>query len=152
MGVIGFALKHPFGLAGDFLLRRKKRKGPKPYSTPFSYTPNESDPELLLRRRRALEEIERSKYDTLNEINRAGLLGSSAGFGVLGEQQARSERGLENITADVFAKRRMEALDLYRAQQDYLAQLEYGEQAQRGRESLLGLSALGYIGEFGVFV
>ena len=115
---------------------------------PFSYSPDVGDPELLLRRRRALEESSRDRAGTVGEIGRAGLLGSSAAFDVLGEQESRGARTLEDIDADTFLKRRLEALQLYRDKVAFERQRALQGQAQSGQESLLGLGALGDIGGF----
>lgn len=138
IGIAG-GLKSLFGGGG-----RKKYRGARQ----FSYTPNEQDPELLLRRRRALEEITRSRDRDVNEIGRAGLLGSSAAFGVLGEGESRGARTLEDIDADVYGNRRQEALGLFRDEENFERQLALGDQSQQGRERMLGLESLGNIGEF----
>ena len=114
----------------------------------FSYMPNENDPELALLRRRALEEISRSRMRDVDEISRAGLLGSSAAFGVLGEGERRGARALEDIDMGTFARRRAEALELFRDEENFERQLALGEQQLSAQDSLAGTQALGDIGGF----
>lgn len=123
-----------------------------PTMDPFSFTPSESDPELQLLRRRFLEEVSRGRGRTVDEIGRAGLLGSSAAFDILGEEERRGARGLEDIDASVFARRRAEALDQYNRELDFKRQIALAELGSdldiSGRERLAGLGALGDIGGF----
>lgn len=107
------------------------RKRPK-----FRFEPEENDPEYLLRRRRALEEIGRDRSRTLNEINRAGLLGAGPAYGILGEQEARGARMLEDVSADSLARQRQEQLAMYMDEQNF-----------NDRSRLMSLESLGGIGE-----
>jgi len=109
------AIKAGSAVAG--LLGRKKPYNYKPRQ--FSYSPNEADPELLLRRKRALLDIQRGQADTTNEIARAGLLGSGKSFDILQSQSVADRGQLEDITSDTFMKRRLEALDLFKGEEDY---------------------------------
>ena len=115
----------------------------------FNYIPDQNDPELLLRRRRALEEISRDRGSTINELYRSGLGGSGAAFSVLNEGQTAGARSLEDINSDVFAKRRSEALNLYREHLAFLRQKALAEGGYGQQERLMGLEGLGNIGEFG---
>lgn len=115
----------------------------------FQHTPNEADPELLVLRRRALEGNQRDRMRTRDELNRAGLLGSSASFGVLGEAEARGSRTLEDVDSQTFARRRGEALDLYRDDLDFrrkmaILEAEADMQDQNALwDSLSGLAQFG---------
>ena len=113
---------------------------------PFTYTPDQNDPELLLRRRRALEEGQRDYGRTVDEIGRSGLLGSSAGFGQLNESASRTARGLEDINADTFMKRRLEGLDLYRDESQFNRQRALMGDSYQNQSGLMSLGALGDIG------
>lgn len=120
-----------------------------PHMRPFSYTPNEMDPELLLRRRLKLQALASEHGDTINEIGRAGLLGSSASFGVLGAQQDAGAAGLENISADVFGKRRAEALDLYTNNLNFSHSKELAQMGYNQQDHLLALQGLSDASELG---
>ena len=138
------------GLAGVGLAKslfgRKKKYSYTPRK--FTYTPDENDAELGLRRSRALRDISRGKANTVNEIGRAGLLGTSAQFGIMGDQETEGQHMLEDITGDVFAKRRREALDLFRDEEDYYRKRALLSDESGFRENEMGLSALGDIGSF----
>ena len=147
-------IKAGLGLVGGL---RSLFGGHKRYSyTPgtFSYTPDANDPELALRRRMALEQETADRAYTQNELGRAGLLGSGAAFGVLGEQQARSLRGLEDINNDVFSKRRQEALDQFNANEAFRRQRALMSDQAGYQEDIAGLEGLGNIGQslFGGFL
>lgn len=120
---------------------------------PFSFTPDENDPELGLRRRRIGRDTERNKMDILNEISRAGLLGSSTSFNLLEESQSRGNEALEDAQADVFMKRRLEALDQYNREQDFQRQMKLMDyQADLNKPSFLesiGGLAGGFLGMSG---
>lgn len=134
------------GLGKAIFGRRKKFKYREP--SPFSYSPDPNDPELLLRRRKALEEARVDEFNTMNEIGRAGLLGSGASFGVLGEQASRKSRILEDLESDVNAKRRGEQLQLYRDKLAFDRQRALMEDQLSANEDIAGLGALGDIGGF----
>lgn len=119
----------------------------KPYEPqPFSYTPNEADPELELLRRRALRQGEQDHMKTSDELARYGLGGSGAAFGVLGQAQNRTNAALEDADNMVYARRRAEALDQYNRQQDYMRQISLldKQQAMQDRQGLM--NTLGSIG------
>ena len=136
------AISGASALAG--LLGKKKNKY-QPMQ-PFSFNPNENDPELLLRRRRALEEISRDRGRTVDEIGRAGLLGSSAAFGQLNESAARGARTLEDLDAGAYGRQRDDALALYRDEANFARQRALLGDQYQNQQGLMSLGALGDIG------
>ena len=134
------------GLARSLFGGHKKFKY-KPQD-PFSYTPDPNDAERALRRRQALMEIQGDQAYTTNEISRAGLLGSGKQFEILNQQQRRGEGMLEDIDADVYAKRRAEALDQYNSRENFNRQRALMGDQYGYDEDRLGLEALGGIGDF----
>lgn len=114
----------------------------------FLFQPNENDPALALRRRRALEEISRDQSDTTNEIGRAGLLGSSASFGVMDAAKSRGARLLEDINNDSLDKQYNQQLSRFSQLEDYgMRRSLMGEQAGY-QENQTGLEALGGLGKY----
>jgi hypothetical protein len=91
---------------------------------PFSFTPDPNDPELALLRTRIQGLGQARQASSLNELARAGLLGSSAAFGVLGEGETETARMLEGADESVFGRRRGEALDLFQQEQNFARELE----------------------------
>lgn len=138
------------GLAGISALSRlfrKKHNFREPKIDPFSFTPDMNDPEIAMRRKAALLDIQRSHASTVNEIGRAGLLGSSAAFNVLNQNETEGNSQLEDIPNSVFAKQRMDALTLYRDNANFKRQLALGDQGNDAAEHMAGLDALGSLGE-----
>lgn len=131
------------GLAG-LLGRRKPYRYREP--GPFSFTPDPNDPELGARRRMLLGDIDRDRSRTVNEIGRAGLLGSGKQFELMGEQERRGLSELEDIDADVFMKRRQEELQNYRDRLNFERRRALMADEAAYRESEMGLGALGDIG------
>jgi hypothetical protein len=115
---------------------------------PFSYTPDPNDPEIGLRRRRLGSDIAVGRGRYLEELGRAGNLGSGKQFELLGEQEQGGLEALAGVDEDVFMKRRMEALDQYNRKLAFERQraLIGDEAGYRSNEA--GLGALGEIGGF----
>lgn len=104
-------------IGGLFGNKRPRVKDPR--IDPFSFQFDENDADLALLRSRILQEGERGKYDAINELGRAGLLGTSAGFAQLDTQRNAKERLLSSARASVMSNRRAEALQLYRDELEY---------------------------------
>jgi hypothetical protein len=124
----------------------KKHNFRNPNISPFAFTPDPNDPEIALRRRAALLDIQRGHSDTINEIGRAGLLGSSAAFGLLNQNQTQGEAGLEDIPNSVYARQRQDALALYRDNANFQRSLALADQSGYQQEHMAGLDALGELG------
>lgn len=131
------------GLAG--LLGRKKRYQYRE-PAPFSFTPDPNDPELGARRRMLMGDIDRDRGRTINEIGRAGLLGSGKQFELQGEQERRGLSELDDVGADVFMKRREEKLQDYRDRVAFDRRRALMADESGYREDEMGLGALGDIG------
>lgn len=114
----------------------------------FNYTPDWSDPELLLRRRMAMEDAARSQLGDVNEISRAGLLGSGASFDILGESSRRGLRNLSDVNNEVFGRQRSNAFDLYRDELNFGRQKDILKMQQEANDRAALLEGLGGIGEF----
>lgn len=127
------------------LFHRKRSYNPN--ISPFSFTPDPNDPEIALRRRAALLDQERAHAGTINEIGRAGLLGSSAAFGLLNQDQTQGAAQLEDIPNSVYARQRQDALQLYRDNANFQRQLALNDQGYSQQEHMAGLDALGSLGE-----
>lgn len=128
---------------GQSLFHRKRKAL---HLDPFSFNPNPNDPEIALRRKAALMDIQRAHASTVNEVGRAGLLGSSAAFGLFNQDQTQGDAALEDIPNSVYARQRQDALQLYRDEanfkrQNYLTEGGYGQQ-----EHMAGLDALSGVG------
>ena len=130
------------------LFGKKKRNRYTPNIDPFSFTPDPNDPEIALRRKAALLDIQRGHSGTINEIGRAGLLGSSAAFGLLNQDQTQGEAELEDIPNSVYARQRMDALNLYRDDANFQRRLALNDQGYGQEERMAGLGALGDVGNF----
>jgi len=117
-----------------------------PRIDPFRFDPNENDPELALMRRRALLDQQVSRGRTVDELSRAGLLGSSAAYGVLGINEAQGARTQEDIANEVFSKQRLQALQLYRDNAQFLREKAMAEAGYEAQESQAGLGALEDLG------
>lgn len=115
---------------------------------PFNYTPISYDPELEYLKRSALFQGQQDQNSTRDDLNRAGLLGSGASFGVMGEQQNRTNRSLEDVVSNTSARRRSEMLDLYNRQNDYLRQRDLQEEQNKFSLGNLAMGAVGQIGHF----
>ncbi len=139
------AIQTALGL-GQALFGRK-RKFRNPNISPFSFTPDPNDPEIVMRRRAALLDLGRTHDSIVNEIGRAGLLGSSAAFNVLNRGDTEGNAALEDIPNSVYARQRMDALSLYRDNANFQRQLALGDQAGGQQEHMMGLEALGGVGE-----
>lgn len=144
---MGWLAAAQLALGGARALFGGKKKKYSPRIDPFSFTPDAKDPEIALRRRNALLDIERGRANTINEIGRAGLLGSSAAFNLIDRDQTQSESFLEDIPNSVFARQRMDALQLYRDNANFQRQLALGEQGYDTQERMAGLDALYSLGE-----
>lgn len=118
-----------------------------PQINPFSFTPNENDPELALMRRRALMDMQSQHSTNVNELSRAGLLGSSAAFGVLQGGDTQGYRNLEDITSGAFANQRTQALHEYDLANEFKRQKALTDLGQVGHERLAALGSLGDIGQ-----
>lgn len=114
----------------------------------FSYTPDYNDPELALRRRMAQEDIARNQLGDVNEISRAGLLGSGASFDILGEGSRRGLRYLDDINNEVFGRQRANAFDLYSGELNFRRKKDLIKAQQEANERAGLLGAFGDIGEF----
>lgn len=141
---IGLGIGGAQALSGLF---GKKRKYRNPNIAPFSFTPDPNDPEIALRRRAALQDIQRGNAGTINEIGRAGLLGSSAAFNLINRDKVQGEAALEDIPNSVYARQRQDALQLYRDNANFQRQLALGDQGADINEHMMGLDALGSLGE-----
>jgi hypothetical protein len=100
-----------------------------------------------MRRKAALLDIGRAHAGTVNEIGRAGLLGSSAAFGLLNQDETQGASELEGIPDSVYAKQRQDALTLYRDNANFQRQLALGDQSGGQAEHMAGLESLGNLGE-----
>src|SRR5258706_1395413 len=96
------------GMSAFSSLFGRKHNFRNPHIDPFSFTPDPNDPEIALRRRAALLDMERTHAGTVNEIGRAGLLGSSAAFNVLNQGDTQGNAALEDIPNSVYARQRMD--------------------------------------------
>ena len=132
-------------MAGGMFGNKKKKYNPQ--ISPFSFTPDANDPEIAMRRNAALLDIGRAHAGTVNEIGRAGLLGSSAAFGLLNQDQTQGDAMLEGIPNSVYAKQRQDALTLYRDDANFQRSMALNEQGYGQQEHMAGLDALGSIGE-----
>jgi len=102
----------------------------------FDYTQDPNDPEIGLRSRRARRLGSERYSGGVDEVGRAGLLGSGRAMRGLRDINRQTSRDIEDIQGDVFNKRRGEALGLYRDEESYLRQLELSRlRAMEGRES-----------------
>lgn len=110
----------------------------------YRHTPDVYDPELDVRRRRANEDISRSRLNDVNEVARAGLLGSGTAFDILGEGERRGLRQLEDVDDLVFGKQREQGFQLYRDQLNWKREQERMKELER--QALL--QSLGDIGGF----
>ena len=142
------ALLAELGLGGAqaFSSLFRKRQSYDPNIVPFSFTPDPNDPEIGLRRRNALLDIQRGHASTINEIGRAGLLGSSAAFNVLNQGDTQGNAELEDIPNSVYARQRQDALTLYRDNANFQRQLALNQQGYGQEEHMAGLTALGDLG------
>lgn len=113
---------------------------------PFNFNPDPNDPEIALRRRAALLDQERQHGSTINEIGRAGLLGSSAAYGLLNQDATEGAAQLEDIPNSVYAKQRQDALSLYRDNANFQRQAYLGNQGYNHEEHMAGLSSLESLG------
>ena len=139
MPVIGGAMT-----LAEFL--RKKKGYPSRHHEPFNFTPNPNDPELALRRRQALEVGSRDRMGTVDELARAGLIGSGASFGVLGESQNRTARILEDINSQVYGRQRGEQFDTYNQDIDWerdLAKIDYMNDLESTNQGMASVGELG---------
>jgi hypothetical protein len=142
------AIPIALALAGAGLASSLINKIGQPRRPTFNPQPlDENDPELALRKRQALRANQIDVMRTQDELNRAGLGGSSASFGVLGEANNRGARSIEDIYSSIGAQRRMEALDIYK--------MDIGNYYDNERASdssqLSGLEGIGgLIGQAGV--
>jgi hypothetical protein len=102
----------------------------------FQFNPDQNDPELALLRRRALLSGQQDQRSTLDELNRSGLAGSGAAFGVLGEAQNRTNQGVENATNTAFGHQRNEQFDVYKQALDFQNQMKLLREQQH--QSTLG--------------
>lgn len=123
-------------------------KNPKYHPGVFNFQMDPNDPELQLLRRRALFDIQRGHSSTVDEVSRAGLLGSSAGFAQLADQQLQGDRALRDVDLSTFARRRLEALQLFRDQENFKMQQALGGQQHEFNMQDAALSGLGDIGSF----
>jgi len=121
----------PVAEAGLGLLSSFGHHRPKP----FQFHPDENDPELRLRRSLLARQNEQDYGQSVNEIGRAGLLGTDAGFAELNAARDRGSRLLEDTNASALAKQRQDQLDLYK--------MQYENEMQNQRQSLLALGDLG---------
>lgn len=108
---------------------------------PFSFTPNENDPELMLLRSGAQRQAQERRGRNLNELNRAGLLGTSASFGVMQEDESDLARLFEDISSGVHGRRRGEALGLYEGELGFRRGLETQRLGGRQEQELMRLRA-----------
>lgn len=113
---------------------------------PFTFNPDPNDPEIALRRRAALLDQSRTHANTVNEIGRAGLLGSSAAFGLLNQGDIQSNAALEDIPNSVYARQRSDALSLYRDNANFQRQKYLADDGYSQQEHMAGLDSLGDLG------
>jgi len=113
----------------------------------FKFNPDEYDPRLAFRRTRALRDIQEDHSDTMNELYRSGLMGTSAQFGVFDRQKKRGLNLLDDISADSLDKQFNYQLDRFNRLEDFkMRRSLMREQSSNDMEAQL-LESLGGLGE-----
>ena len=107
----------------------------------FNFDLPQNDPELINLRARALGLGQNEYNDKLNEVARSGLMGTSAGFNTLEATNRGNAHDLLDLTGNLYARRRAEALGLYQGEQDWRRHLEL---SRLGGLQNLKLAKLGY--------
>jgi hypothetical protein len=137
------AITGGIGLARSIFGGKKYKYKPQ---DPFMFRPNEQDPGLALRRRRALSDLSASRGSTLNEVNRSGLLGSGAGFAVQQEAETQGQQGLHDVDLEEFMRQRDEQLQQYNSEEAFRRQRALMGDEANYRDQSSGLESLGDIG------
>ena len=112
---------------------------------PFEFDPTQyqNDPAIGLIRSNAYGEGERRKRSNLNEMARAGLLGTSVGLSTLMTGDALTSHDIEQQTAGLFEKRRQEALQLHKEKLAFQRQMEMFRLQQKLSEPGFDWAGLG---------
>lgn len=142
----------PIGIGlGAISLGRSLFGGRKHYNYKpgkFSFNPGEYNPQYALRRTQALRSIQEDHSDTMNELGRSGLLGSSAAFGVLDRQSKRGSGLLDDIYNDSLDKMYNHQLDAFNRVEDFNQRRALMSDQGDQQDDLQGLQDLGGIGEY----
>lgn len=89
------------------------------HADPFSFQFDENDPELAYMRRQSLRRGQDTARHTMDEIGRAGLLGSGASFRLMDRDRLNLNRDLEDNEGSIYGARRSEAYDSYNRDLDW---------------------------------
>ena len=120
---------------------------------PFKFQLDENDPQLDYMRRQSLRRGQDTARGTMDEIGRAGLLGSGASFRLMNRDNLNLNRDLEDNEGQIYGARRSEAHGDYTDELGFrrgLARdvLGFDSGSQRANENEKG-AAQSQIGEFG---
>jgi len=90
----------------------------------FNFNPNANDPALQLMQSRANNLYRNNRYNGVNEVQRAGLGGSSIGMNNLQGIDENYARQMGDITNQNLGDQRQEQLGLFNSNQNYMRQLQ----------------------------
>jgi len=114
------------GLAvGSALLSAFRGKGRRRPQRQFTFQPNFQDPSFLQTRRSTLLGNTRTRNRSLNEVNRAGLLGSGSGFDLLEESDDIGERRLRSAESQELGNQRREQFQEFRDEEGFNRRLDF---------------------------
>jgi hypothetical protein len=130
------------GLSAVNALRGRHHGQDLAHPDPFQFHLDENDPELAWMRRNILQGGANVHRNTVDELSRAGLLGSGASFGVLGNVDLDTQNRLEGAAGSIYGARRAEAHGDYTSNLNYARGLE-----DRGYQERAGaFSSIGHLG------